>query len=75
MLDVPHQRMKHIQESLETDSEYLWLRSRRHVMEEQVAVIFGGLSSKERDVLLEYRGISQEIMLRMVEMACFVDVL
>ena len=42
-------------------------------MAEQAAAICGSLSSEERAVLLEYWGISQEMMLRMVEIACFID--
>ena len=72
---APHRRMKYVMESLETDTEYLWLRSRRDAMAEQAAAICGSLSSEERAVLLEYWGISQEMMLRMVEIACFIDAL
>lgn len=73
MLDIPHRRMKYVLESLETDPEYLWLSSRRDAMEEYVTRICSGFSSEEQGVLLEYWGISQEMMLRMVEMACFID--
>ena len=73
MTDVPHQRMKHVLGSLETDPEYCWLRDSRAAIEAQAAAICGELTSEERAVLLEYWGISQEMMLRMVEIACFAD--
>ena len=75
MCDAPHKRMEYVTEALETDREYLWLRSRRDAVAEQMSAICSRLSSEERAVLLEYWGISQEMMLRMVEIACFIDVL
>ena len=73
MMNVPHQRMNYVLGSLETDPEYGWLRDTRDALEGRVAAICGVLSSEERAVLLEYWGISQEMMLRMVEIACFAD--
>lgn len=73
MSDAPHRRMKYVMESLEADPEFLWLRSRRDGMEEHVAAICGELSHEDRAFLLDYWGISQEMMLRMVEIACYID--
>ena len=73
MSNVPYQRMKYVVASLETDREYRWLRSCRDVLESQVAEICGRIPPEERGILLEYWGISQEMMLRMVELACFAD--
>ena len=73
MSDTPHRRMKYVMESLEVDQEFRWLRSRRDGMEEHVAAICGELSHEDRALLLDYWGISREMMLRMVEIACLID--
>ena len=73
MSDTPHRRMKYVMESLEADQEFLWLRSRRDGMEEHVAAICGELSHEDRAFLLDYWGISQEMMLSMGEIACLKD--
>ena len=73
MSNTSSRRMNYVLDSLGTDREYSWLCSRRDAMQEQVAAICNQLSEEERAVLLEYWGISQEMMLRMEEIACFMD--
>lgn len=56
---------------METDAEFLWLQQQRETLEPRMQEILNGLSKEQQEILTEYFGLCQEVIWRVVELACF----
>ena len=71
MFDKAHERYKWIQHQVQTDGEYLHLMERLRQATPDFQAAMNALSQEQRDSVIEYLGICEELSQRTTEICCY----
>lgn len=71
MFDKAHERYKWINRQLETDEEILHLMERLRQVTPDFQAAMSALSPEQRDSVIEYLGICEELSQRTTEICCY----